>query len=499
MDLKKESTNIETASASDDKPNLKGDYKNVVLLSILYILQVKILWAPIVDCVYFKVIGRRKTWLLPTQTLIGFSMLFLAQKVDKWFGDESNQKPDIILITTVFFFLWILTATQDIAVDGWALTMLQRKNVGYAATINCVGQSFGVLLGFTGFLILESKDFCNAWIFSEPRNEGLVSFSQFLGFWGVSFLTTTFFIALFKRENSEAEEELNSHPDFGIKKAYPILWKIVNIKPILMLAAIFSTVDLCTTACDMITNLKLIDHGIPRDKIALFNIPSFIVQLTLPIMVSKYTAGRYPMNVYFKAFPFRLIMSVAIAGFVYATPSIVEGKLHDIPAYYYAGIMIIIFFYQIALRSMYTADMSFFAKVADPMVGGTYMTLMNISYIGGKFVKTFSIWFVDVITWRSCYFPENDINNISMTQLTNNSCENDFMKNECVNSGGICQIDIDGYYLEVAFNVLFGIFWFRWAKRIIGHLQELPITDWYVLSNQRISKDENEELKQLRP
>ena len=42
-----------------------------------------------------------------------------------------------------FFALYFLMATQDIAVDGWALTMLSRKKVGYAGTCNSVGQTLG--------------------------------------------------------------------------------------------------------------------------------------------------------------------------------------------------------------------------------------------------------------------------------------------------------------------------------------------------------------------
>ena len=217
-------------------------------------------------------------------------MLFLAQKVDAWFGNGTTEKPQIGLITAVFFLLWFLTGTQDIAVDGWSLTMLQRKNVGYAATINCVGQSLGALMGFVLFLMFESSDFCNQYIFSEPRTEGLIKFSGFLKFWGISFLTVTLLVTFFKQENPEDEEKLKEHPDFGIKRAYPILWQIMKLKPILLLSAILSTVDICFAACDMITNLKLIDFGIPRDKIAFLNIPSFVVQLALPIIISKYTA-----------------------------------------------------------------------------------------------------------------------------------------------------------------------------------------------------------------
>lgn len=94
---------------------------------------------------------------------------------------------------------------------------------------------------------------------------------------------------------------------------------------------------------------------------------------------------------------------------------------------------------------MYTADMSFFARVADPLVGGTYMTLMNISYIGGKIFKTFSIWLVDVITWRSCAYNDDHLTN-STRVLLDNRCEDDFAKAQCIESGGKCLIDVDGYY-----------------------------------------------------
>ena len=38
--------------------------------------------------------------------------------------------------------------TQDVAVDGWALTMLKPKNVGYASTCNSVGQVDSLLMFF---------------------------------------------------------------------------------------------------------------------------------------------------------------------------------------------------------------------------------------------------------------------------------------------------------------------------------------------------------------
>jgi len=37
---------------------------------------------------------------------------------------------DIVSITALFFVLVLLAATQDIAVDGWALTLLSRQHIG---------------------------------------------------------------------------------------------------------------------------------------------------------------------------------------------------------------------------------------------------------------------------------------------------------------------------------------------------------------------------------
>ena len=67
-------------------------------------------------------------------------------------------------LTCMFFFLNFLAATQDIAVDGWALTMLKRENVGYASTCNSVGQTAGY---FMGYVCTHTHVFTNFWFSTE--------------------------------------------------------------------------------------------------------------------------------------------------------------------------------------------------------------------------------------------------------------------------------------------------------------------------------------------
>lgn len=313
--------------------------------------------------------------MIPTQYLIGIFMLVLSRHVGTWLGDGQNDNmPRVAVITLIFFSLNFLAATQDIAVDGWALSMLKRCNVSHASTANSVGQTFGYFLGYVVFMAFESKEFCNKYIFSEPRDSGMVSLSGFLWFWGITFLITTTLVGFLKKENSETREQLEENPDLGIRETYAMLWKIITLKPVLLLATILLTVKVSFSACDAVTSLKLIDHGIPKEKLAMLAIPLVPLQLLLPLIMSKHITGIYPMNFYIKAIPYRLMLTLVISSIVWATPLIIKGgQSNDIPIYYYALLLITYSFYQVFLYAMFCSAMSFFAKISDPKIGGTYM------------------------------------------------------------------------------------------------------------------------------
>merc|ERR1712037_179707 len=52
---------------------------------------------------------------------------------------------------------------------------------------------------------------------------------------------------------------------------------------------------------------------------------------------------------------------------------------------------------------MFVSVMAFFAKVSDPAVGGTYMTLLNtVTNLGGNWPSTLALWAVDPLTTKIC-------------------------------------------------------------------------------------------------
>lgn len=57
----------------------KVAYKDQAMFSLVFWpFSMKLLWAPIVDTAYFSRFGRRKSWLVPVQYVIGIFMIVLS-------------------------------------------------------------------------------------------------------------------------------------------------------------------------------------------------------------------------------------------------------------------------------------------------------------------------------------------------------------------------------------------------------------------------------------
>ncbi|CAF0992405.1 unnamed protein product [Rotaria sordida] len=422
--------------------------------------SLKLLWAPIVDALYIKRYGRRKTWLIPVQYLIGLVMIILSYHIsDILFTTQTstNNQSHIYFLTSIFFGLSFLAATQDICVDGWALSMLSRENVGWASTCNSVGQTAGYFLGNVVFLAFESKDFTNRYIRQplnmELQSNGLITLPGFLLFWGIIFIISTTLVALIKHE---IDENYDSHePHFGLTETYKVLLKIFRLSSVRSIALILLTAKIGFAATDAMTGLELIERGVARDSLALLAIPLVPLQIILPFVISKYTTGTRPLNIYIKSYPFRLILGVIMAIFVYYTP-IFQNYNKTFPWYYYTLAIII--------------------YVSDPKIGGTYMTLLNtLSNLGSNWISTTVLYAADYLTWKTC-------------SLGGSQCETTIEEKNCHMLGGVCRLSIDPYYIEVTICTIAGIIWLLWKYQTIVRLQYLPISAWQVRSNRRKSQ-----------
>ncbi|KAJ8986188.1 hypothetical protein NQ317_005662 [Molorchus minor] len=490
------------------RSNIKGDEKNILLLFFLYTLQgiplglsaaipmilqnrgvsykqqaefsfvtwpfsMKLLWAPLVDAIFSTRMGRRKTWLIPTQYLIGIFMLVLSGHVTQWLGDDGSD-PNIGVLTLLFFCLNFLAATQDIAVDGWALTMLKKNNVGHASTCNSIGQTTGYFLSYVLFMALESAEFCNQYLRSTPEEDGIVTLPGFLYFLG---LVTTTLVTVFKREVEPHDADHVVVHDRDIKVAYMSLKEILSLRSVQTIVLILLTCKIGFSSTDSVMTLKLVEAGIPKERLGLIAVPLIPVQLAMPLVIAKYTTGPKPLDIFLKAIPYRLMFGFVAAFLVWITPTLVPNAHEGLPFLYVAFLIVCYSLHQVCVYCMFVSLMAFFAKISDSSVGGTYMTLLNtVTNLGGNWPGILALYFVDPLTWKECQ---------GGTESIDNMCRDTLEKELCVNKGGKCVTILDGFYIETAFCVIIGFLWLLWGVKRVRQVQSLDENSWKLSKRKR--------------
>ena len=348
-----------------------------------------------------------------------------------------------------------------------------------------MGQTAGYFLGNVVFLALESVDFSNNWVRPilglAEVDHGLVTLPRFMYFWGVVFLIATTLVGLFKKEKGVGEE------DMGVVETYLILKDVMKKKLVLMYIGFAMTSRVALSASDSVTGLKLIEKGVPRENLALMAVPLTPIQIILPLLISKYTAGPRPMNVWLKAYLPRLLFGYLMCYIVYlastigvASPDREVGL--DYPMWYYAFLIGSSLVHQVLIYCNFVSIMAFHAKVSDPEIGGTYMTLMNtVSNLGGNWCQTAALFFVDRLSTFDCQTKMEGAS-LNSTVL---DWDSKALKSDCATAGGDFVTVYDGYYLEVIVTTTLGFFWLWYIRSKVEFMDSKPVKDWHVARNKK--------------
>jgi PAT family acetyl-CoA transporter-like MFS transporter 1 len=159
-----------------------------------YPYSLKLLWSPIVDSVFVPSIGRRKSWIMPMQIIIGCTMIWIAINVQDLIDNVGRasfccsvmrmltrhataRRACFVAYCHLHITRFLLRNTRHrcrrfasralvtplVASNffclGWALTLLSPENVSYASTAQTVGLNSGFFMSFTCFLALNNVEF----------------------------------------------------------------------------------------------------------------------------------------------------------------------------------------------------------------------------------------------------------------------------------------------------------------------------------------------------
>jgi MFS transporter, PAT family, solute carrier family 33 (acetyl-CoA transportor), member 1 len=293
-----QSTISSAAAAATASAAVRDSYNaNAIFALCSWPFSLKLLWAPIVDSCFIRRFGRRKSWIVPTQSLAGILMVLGANFVERQLGlgvgHILNESINVQGVTAFFFVLYFLMATQDIAVDGWALTMLSKKNRGRGPICNSIGQNIGYFLSFVGFLALNDAESCELlWrpLFGLKSNpeRGLITLGYFIRSMGYFMLLITTVVAFVKRElvanpnqnesynrkllqnkkvDNDSDRELDA-AEIGLSETYHRLWAVCKLPAVQWLFLILLTYRLPTSLGDNVKFLKAVEYGLSKSTTA---------------------------------------------------------------------------------------------------------------------------------------------------------------------------------------------------------------------------------------
>lgn len=461
---REEAATLLTSSGDSDDADWTKDKWSIALLLVLYFLQglpfglsgtldltmqegaklsfeeqgiysavswpysLKMLWAPIVDAVFIKRLGRRKTWLIPTQLAIAAMLLLSADYIPDLMGEGTANKPQVFQLTLLFFAFFFLCATQDIAVDGWALEMLSKKNIGWASTCNSIGLTAGYTVSFQGFMALKSF--------------GLCDFPQFMKISGLGFLIATALVAVFKKE-----EKTEEAPE-SIANSYMQTYEVTKLSSVRLLILALVTRSVTFAASDTLTTRKLLGMGMKKEMIATVAALLMPVSMVLPGVLTRYINDK-PINLFVKSYIPRMILAGLSVLLVFFCPPNLAND--EAPVWFWFAVIVLSIIASIVSTAQFVSLMAFFAKASDPLVGGSYMTTLNTATnLGSKWPNTAVLFLVNKLTWKQ------------------EGCEDE----------KTCPTLVDGYYVLAGLCLLYGVWWVRYFTKKLHELESLPEQAW---------------------
>lgn len=398
--------------------------------------SLKLLWAPIVDSCYVHQWGRRKSWIIPLQILLGLGFLGMSGFIEGWVP-ETAEDVQINKLTLAFGLLAFFAATQDIAVDAWALTLLKEENVGLASTTNAIGQILGHTIAFGGFMVMDTV--------------GLTT-SMLLNLMGAAVLLTTCLVAFFVKEVHVAEETLDT------KESFACLLEIMKLKSVARLGFFFLVLRSLAFMPVPLHALKFQELGISKERMAVLSSFALPVGLIVPVVTSKMTTGAYPLLTVMGTLVPTLLVTLVLATLVYFGELLFTTHVW-LEYTSYALLIGATAVMAVTGNMAFVGTMAFFNRISDPNMGGTYMTFFNaMSNLISKFTEYLGLL-------------SDDYLRISGTPDTAGQ-----------------RWVLDGYYVLIAGTFIGAVLLNRWLNSTAKLLSEIPLEEWRIQETPKTSK-----------
>ncbi len=315
----------------------------------------KPLWAPLIDRYWSARIGRRRSWIIPLQALM---VLTILAAVPVAAGGAVS--PLLVCI----FLMNLCAATQDIAVDGLAVDILGRDELGPGNAAQVAGYKAGMVLG-GGILV---------WLSARTGWEGL-----FLMMAIVALLPLIFIL-----RHKETEEQTDITEKVPPKPAdfINVMLKALRSPGAIYFLLFIATYKMGESMIDVMFKPFLVDSGFTAYQIGLWIGTWGMVASLIGSVVGGWLAVRLSIvNALFIAAFLRLFPLVAELWLSTIAPTASQVVGVTVAEHFFGGILT-------------TALFAFMMSRVDKRIGATHYTVLAAIEVMGKSPGSFFSGFI---------------------------------------------------------------------------------------------------------
>jgi len=360
-------------------------YKDLGLLSLISLpYSLKFFFAPILDAFYFKKFGQRKSYIVPIQyiyALICFLLSFYLQL----YINEFNIKGLFVFGLTCI----ILIAVQDVAVDGWVLTILTEDYISYGPATQTIGLMLGSLISYNLFIPLNSTYFCNKYLYSAPKIEPLLTVETFWYLNALFVLGITVFVHFFVKEKELKSEESASFKEVvGVVKLF---YKNPNLRK---LSIVCLTQFISSMPIIAFFESLLIKNGFHKETFANISSVLFPIEVIVSITIGRICKKNRELRVCMFGSAFGLGRTIY--------QLFVLWYFFYVGGYYSVMIMVVIAHIATSIHRQVSmiAITSYSNKISNEAAGTTFLsTRAALGNFGGMWVRSGALFLGEYVAW----------------------------------------------------------------------------------------------------
>ena len=221
------------------------------------------------------------------------------------------QEKRVYTIAILFTTIISGCAVQDIAADGWSVSIVKECNYSYSAIAQMTGlkigkvmtlliiTNIGTMVSSTLFFSFNSLEFCNSYIYSTPQDAPVLDEYSFLRYLGYFVLAVSFYVLICHDEKNDRTKIHEDEEVTSIKQSLIISWKLAINKNMLIFIAFCIIARLFVSLGAFLGNVYLLDElKYSQEKFSYMQLLIFPINMIISTWSARFSTSK-PLFMYY--------------------------------------------------------------------------------------------------------------------------------------------------------------------------------------------------------